>query len=104
MTSLSDQIYFKYARKLGPDQIASPKALSVIDHFLCEFLKTYGSDKNSQALHLVKTKKTEKRKKESRKIGGRGTIVEIGSGIGTITELLQTRINQNSINFKLVCY
>jgi hypothetical protein len=72
MTSLSDQIYFKYARKLGPDQIASPKALSVIDHFLCEFLKTYGSDKNSQSLNLVKTKKTEKKSKagESENRGG----------------------------------
>ena len=62
MTLLSDQIYFKYARKLGPDQIASPKALSVIDHYLCAFLKTYGSDKNSQSLDSVKTKKTEKNK------------------------------------------
>ena len=76
MTSLADQIYIKYARKLGPDQIASPKALSVIDHFLCEFLKMYGSDQNSQPLHSVKTKKTEKRikriKRASRKIVVRG--------------------------------
>jgi 16S rRNA A1518/A1519 N6-dimethyltransferase RsmA/KsgA/DIM1 with predicted DNA glycosylase/AP lyase activity len=65
----------------------------------------YGSDQNSQSIHSVKTKKTGKKiKSTSRKTVAMGTIVEIGSGIGTITELFKTRINQNSSNFKLLCY
>jgi len=99
MALLTDQIYKKFAQKLGPDQIATPKALRVIDFYLLKFLKKYGPDQttysNPKIIH-----------ENSKKDEGRapGTIIEIGSGIGTISELLQIRILQNSSDFLLICY
>ncbi len=95
MDPLTSQVYKKFAQKLGPDQIATPKALRVIDFYLLKFLKNYGP---VQEVHSDP-------KKNKKGIGTTpGTIIEIGSGIGTITELLQIRISQINSDFKLICY
>ena len=99
MVLLADQVYKKFVQKLGPDQIATPKALHIIDHYLVKFLAKCSSDQNLQITPKITTNNSKK--------GGvraQGTIIEIGSGIGTITELLQTRILQSSADFKLICY
>jgi 16S rRNA A1518/A1519 N6-dimethyltransferase RsmA/KsgA/DIM1 with predicted DNA glycosylase/AP lyase activity len=98
MTELSDQVYEKFAQKLGSDQIATPKALHIIDHYVSEFLAKYSSGQNGQLTPKIINKNSKRR------VRARGSIIEIGSGIGTITELLQTRILQNSTDFKLICY
>lgn len=99
MVSLADQVYNKFAQKLGPDQIATPKALHIIDRYLVKFIEKYGSGHNSKLVPIIKHKKTKKAG-----VREQGTIIEIGSGIGTITELLQTRILQNGSDIKLICY
>jgi 16S rRNA A1518/A1519 N6-dimethyltransferase RsmA/KsgA/DIM1 with predicted DNA glycosylase/AP lyase activity len=98
MNQLADQVYKKFAQKLGPDQIATPKALHIIDHYLVKFLAKYSSDQNGQLTPKIIHKNSK------RQVRAQGSIIEIGSGIGTITELLKTRILQNTKDFKLICY
>lgn len=42
MSKLTQEIYQKYVRSLGPEQIASPKALRIIEHFMEKFIEEIG--------------------------------------------------------------
>jgi len=39
VSRLTDQIYQKYVHSLGPEQIASPKALRIIERYLEKFVE-----------------------------------------------------------------
>lgn len=47
MSKLTNEIYQKYANSLGPEQIASSKALRIIENFMDKFIKELGFDANN---------------------------------------------------------
>ena len=97
MKTLASEIHSKFALKLGPDDIASPKALRIIDSYLLKFLNI-SSFQNSIPSISLNTGGDEINRQYA------GSIVEIGSGIGTITDLLQTRVELHADSFQLICY
>lgn len=101
MSELTKKIYQKYVNSLGPEQIASPKALRIIERYLEKFVEEISisainnlnaNSKKSYCTHSDKSQIV------------RGAVVEIGSGIGTITDLISTKIQNTVPEISLICY
>ena len=104
MSKLTKQIYQKYVNSLGPEQIASPKALRIIERYLEKFVEEISiSARNNLKANSKKSCCTHSDKSQ-RVGGGGGAVVEIGSGIGTITDLISTKICNTIPKIPLICY
>jgi len=110
MSRLTDQIYQKYYHSLGPEQIASPKALRIIERYLEKFIQEISiCARNDLKANFKKSCCTHIDKSQAfGGVAGRvcegGAVVEIGSGIGTITELISTKIQNTLPETLLICY
>ena len=100
MSKLTNEIYQKYAHSLGPEQIASPKALRIIENFMEKFIKELGFDANNNMEPNVYTNSLQNYKGAE----AGGAVVEIGAGIGTVTDLISTKISNLVPKIPLVCY
>jgi hypothetical protein len=100
MSKLTNEIYQKYAHSLGPEQIASPKALRIIENFMDKFIKELGFDANNNVEPNVYTNPLQ----NSKGAEAGGAVVEIGAGIGTVTDLISTKISNLMPQIPLVCY
>lgn len=100
MSKLTKDIHKKYSLSLGPEQIASPKALRIIEHFTKKFIREIEiSTRNN---HLSSTSLGLRQDGKPSVEGG--AFVEIGSGIGTITDLISTKIRDSESKIPLICY
>ena len=100
MSKLTNEIYQKYAHSLGPEQIAAPKALRIIENFMDKFIKELGSEANNNMEPNVYTNSLQNYKGAE----AGGAVVEIGAGIGTVTDLISTKISNLVPKIPLVCY
>ena len=101
MSKLTLQIFQKYANKLGPEQIASPKALRIIERYVEKFVEEISiGTRNNLEFHLKKLQQPT----HSKRSEGVGAFVEIGAGIGTITDLISTKICNSVPKIPLICY
>ena len=100
MSKLTNEIYQKYAHSLGPEQIASPKALRIIENFMDKFIKELGSEASNNMEPNVYTNSLQNYKGSE----AGGAVVEIGAGIGTVTDLISTKISNLVPKIPLVCY
>jgi len=101
MSKLTQDIYKKYFLSLGPEQIASPKALRVIESFTIKFIREIEASTKNNHFYSASPRLL---KKGARIKGVGGVVVEIGSGIGTITDLISTKIRDSELNIPLICY
>ena len=101
MSKLTQEIYQKYVRSLGPEQIASPKALRIIERYVEKFVEEISISARNN-LEFNSLKKLLQHSK--RNVGVGGAVVEIGAGIGTITDLMSTKICNTVPKIPLICY
>ena len=100
MSELTREIYEKYKLRLGPEQIASPKALRIIENFLDKFIKELGlTGKNNLEPSTFRNSI-----EDGKVVKAGAAIVEIGAGIGTITDLISKKIDNVVPKIPLICY
>ena len=88
MSKLTNEIYQKYAHSLGPEQIASPKALRIIENFMDKFIKELGSEANNNMEPNVYTNSLQNYKGAE----AGGAVVEIGAGQGFGAAFLSNKV------------